>query len=80
MTTPLPEPATLSGQYCSYTVDQLRKYGEAEYRRGIEDAANVCDATVEFFRGSETLHPLQTREAETAQSLAIGIRKLGETS
>ena len=47
MTTPLPEPV-LSQKYhhdprydiAYFTADQLRAYGAAEYKRGIEDAAN----------------------------------------
>jgi hypothetical protein len=27
-----------------YTADQMRNYGRAEYLRGLEDAAKVCDA------------------------------------
>jgi len=44
--------------------------------QALEEAAKVCDAVPEFFRGWKDLHPLQAREAETAHSLAIGIRAL----
>lgn len=77
MTTSLPEPA-VHGLH-AYTESQMKAYGAAEYARAIANAAKVCDAVTEFFQDSEWIHPLQIREVETAQTLSIGIRKLGET-
>jgi len=60
----------------------INHYTEAQMRQSIcdalEEAAKVCDVVPEFFRGAKDMHPLHKRECETAQALAIGIRKLKE--
>ena len=71
MTTPLPEPEhddhvdVRFKRHNCYTADQLRDYGAAEYKRGIEDAAKVCAS---WGDGSRCL------------KLAGAIRKLGAES
>ena len=40
--TPLPEPVSVHKGQTTYTEAQLREYGAAEYKRAIEDAANVA--------------------------------------
>lgn len=78
MTTPLPEPAVINThtptgiKIYGYTADQLRQYGEAEYRRGIEDAAK-------FVENGSFLHD-QASPKRFADEVVPLIRKLGKKS
>ena len=73
MTTPLPEPEhddhvdVRFKRHNCYTADQLRDYGAAEYKRGIEDAAKFAEAYL-------------VRQYGGTYGIAAEIRKLGETS
>jgi len=73
MNTPLPEPAVLNThiptgiKIYGYTEAQMHEYGAAEYKRAIEDAAQVCDG-------------LQDVPATEARHCAQDIRLLGAAS
>lgn len=79
MTTPLPEPVVIDVHIPSgykirgFTKDQLleyaKAYGAAEYRRAIEDAANVC----------HDMHYSSDEQAMGQAQCAHAISKLGAT-
>lgn len=70
MTTPLPPKAVIDThiptgtKIYGYTADQIRDYGAAEYKRGIEAAAEIC----------------QDYDNCNPDYIAAAIRKLGEKS
>ena len=87
MTTPLPEP---KGQRLAYrcvagdgedeyedfyTEAQLRAYGAAEFQRGVDAAAQVCETQVE----KNLLPGGPHKFYKTWDECADAIRKLGET-
>ena len=41
MTTPLPEPVSVHKGQTTYTEAQMRVYGAAEYKRGLEDRSEL---------------------------------------
>ena len=84
MITPLPEPVVLDVHIPSgykirgFTKDQLleyaKAYGEAEYKRGLADAAAVADHHAQDFSSAR-----MKEEWEVSVAIAELIRKLGET-
>lgn len=93
MTTPFPKELAMfasSGKQLDDLLDIVRAYGAAEYKRGVEDAAKVCDTRSEAI--SDHLEKQVNNHAVTsATDFSAGvisasrrnarhIRKLGETS
>lgn len=70
MKTPLPDAEyhgeSMGNDIFAFTEDMLIAYGEAEYRRAIEDAALWLD----LYDG-----PINSRRAEAIRAMARGARK-----
>jgi hypothetical protein len=72
MTAPLPPPSIRLADGGYYSEPLLKLI----VREALERAIAPCTDIVDFFQGSENMHPLHIRERDTAKEIADAIRAM----